>query len=86
MRLHRSLSLREFLWSLCSFLSAQFRTSHQETKGLLDLEEELARLREEHTPEAIALRLGDGPSPSYLRDFIYGAIDGAGMVAESLNL
>lgn len=30
-----------------------------------------------HTPEAIRQRLADGPSASYLRDFVYGAIDGA---------
>ena len=33
--------------------------------------------RAEHTPEAIRARLQAGPRPSYLRDFIYGAIDGA---------
>ena len=31
----------------------------------------------EHTREAIRRRLREGPRPSYLRDFIYGAIDGA---------
>ena len=30
-----------------------------------------------HHPEAIRDRLRDGPNHSYLRDFIYGAIDGA---------
>jgi len=30
-----------------------------------------------HTPERIRDRLRDGPRHSYLRDFIYGAIDGA---------
>jgi VIT1/CCC1 family predicted Fe2+/Mn2+ transporter len=30
-----------------------------------------------HTPEAIRARLEGGPSFSYLRDFIYGGIDGA---------
>jgi vacuolar iron transporter family protein len=30
----------------------------------------------EHTPEAIRSRLGQGKRPSYLRDFVYGAIDG----------
>ena len=34
-------------------------------------------LAEEHTPEAVRARLGRKPTPSYLRDFIYGAIDGA---------
>lgn len=31
----------------------------------------------EHTPEAVAKRLASGPEQSYLKDFIYGAIDGA---------
>ncbi len=30
----------------------------------------------DHSPEAISKRLDDGPQPSYLRDFVYGAIDG----------
>lgn len=30
-----------------------------------------------HTPEAIRQRLAAGPTASYLRDFVYGAIDGA---------
>ena len=29
-----------------------------------------------HTPEAIAARLEVGPHRSYLRDLVYGAIDG----------
>jgi VIT1/CCC1 family predicted Fe2+/Mn2+ transporter len=33
-------------------------------------------LREDHTPRAVAARLRRGSSPSYLHDFIYGAIDG----------
>lgn len=33
--------------------------------------------RATHTPEQIAQRMGDGPQPVYLKDFIYGAIDGA---------
>jgi len=40
-----------------------------------DLQSELAQLRREHTPEAVAKRLGN-PSHNYLKDFIYGAIDG----------
>lgn len=36
-----------------------------------------ASLQEEHTPRAIRARLGETPTPSYLSDFIYGAIDGA---------
>lgn len=34
-------------------------------------------LRRLHTPEAITARLDDASRPSYLRDFVYGAIDGA---------
>jgi VIT1/CCC1 family predicted Fe2+/Mn2+ transporter len=34
-------------------------------------------LQEEHTPRAVRRRLRAKPSPSYLHDFIYGAIDGA---------
>lgn len=33
-------------------------------------------LREEHTPHAIAARLRAEPRPSYLRDAVYGAVDG----------
>jgi len=36
-----------------------------------------ARLAAEHTPDAISRRLQEGPQESYLRDFVYGAIDGA---------
>jgi hypothetical protein len=39
--------------------------------------QEIAVLNEEHTREAIARRLEEGPARSDLRDFIYGAIDGA---------
>lgn len=38
---------------------------------------ELDALRRTHTPAAIRKRLGAGPEPTYLKDFIYGAIDGA---------
>ncbi len=34
-------------------------------------------LHHEHTSEAIAQRLAVGPRHSYLRDFVYGAVDGA---------
>lgn len=34
-------------------------------------------LRPAHTPEAIRARLTEGPRQGYLRDFVYGAIDGA---------
>jgi len=37
---------------------------------------EFDRLREEHTPRAVAERLKRRSGTSYLRDFIYGAIDG----------
>lgn len=33
--------------------------------------------RRKHSPDAISRRLDRGPGHSYLRDFIYGAIDGA---------
>jgi VIT1/CCC1 family predicted Fe2+/Mn2+ transporter len=36
----------------------------------------LADLKATHTPEAVRKRLRGGPQHSYLRDFIYGAIDG----------
>ncbi|BBL71401.1 VIT1/CCC1 transporter family protein [Methylogaea oryzae] len=42
-----------------------------------DSEEAHRRHRREHTRRAIAQRLEDGHRHSYLRDFIYGAIDGA---------
>jgi len=39
-------------------------------------ERDLTELSQTHTPEAIRRRLRMGPGHSYLRDFIYGAIDG----------
>jgi vacuolar iron transporter family protein len=39
--------------------------------------DEPTSLREEHTPHAVRKRLADKPAPSYLQDFIYGAVDGA---------
>lgn len=36
----------------------------------------VGRLRREHTPAAVADRLARQPDHSYLRDFVYGAIDG----------
>jgi hypothetical protein len=44
--------------------------SPKDTGGLADLEAE-------HTPAAIETRLRTPVSHSYLRDFIYGAVDGA---------
>ena len=38
---------------------------------------EPAPLEHEHSPEAIRARLRDGQRPNYLRDFVYGGIDGA---------
>ena len=51
------------------------------------------RLHTEHTPAAVRERLGAQPRVSYLRDFVYGAIDGtvttfavvAGVEGASLN-
>ncbi|OGQ05836.1 MAG: hypothetical protein A2W61_06900 [Deltaproteobacteria bacterium RIFCSPLOWO2_01_44_7] len=40
------------------------------------VDELLRHLRESHTPEAIRERLEMKPAHSYLRDFVYGAIDG----------
>lgn len=37
----------------------------------------LTELREQHTPTAVHHRLQDGVGHSYLRDLVYGAIDGA---------
>ena len=48
------------------------KTTGGDTKG-----EHLAAHREDHTPQAVRSRLDSGPNHSYLRDFIYGAIDGA---------
>lgn len=36
----------------------------------------LSALEREHTPDAIQERLQAGPNRSYLRDVVYGAIDG----------
>lgn len=36
-----------------------------------------SRLHLDHSPEAISQRLHDGPKQVYLKDFVYGAIDGA---------
>jgi VIT1/CCC1 family predicted Fe2+/Mn2+ transporter len=39
-------------------------------------EADIANIRATHTPAAIQKRLMIGPAQSYLRDFIYGAVDG----------
>jgi len=36
----------------------------------------LEHIKADHTPEAIRQRLGAGPTHSYLRDFVFGAVDG----------
>ncbi len=43
----------------------------------LPSEELKSKLAEHHTPEAIRERIAAGPKASYLRDSVYGAIDGA---------
>lgn len=35
------------------------------------------RVQLDHSPEAVAKRLAAGPQPVYIRDFVYGGIDGA---------
>ncbi len=45
-------------------------------KTLEDHDARLAVLRAEHTVAAIRDRLGAGPPQSYIRDFVYGAVDG----------
>ncbi len=42
----------------------------------MDSDSEHRKLHAEHTPEAVAERLSAGHVPSYLRDFVYGGIDG----------
>ncbi len=37
----------------------------------------LSKLKNDHSPEAIRHRLQEGPKHNYVRDFVYGAIDGA---------
>ena len=34
-------------------------------------------LQADHTPDAVAQRISGKPKPSYLKDFVYGAIDGS---------
>jgi len=40
-------------------------------------DESLSELKSTHTPEAIQRRLAYGPKHNHLRDFVYGAVDGA---------
>lgn len=45
---------------------------------LIDRQREArGRLEDEHTPEGVRSRLAVAPAPSYVKDFVYGAIDGA---------
>lgn len=44
---------------------------------MVDDDDRRARLKASHTRLAVRRRLASGPVHSYLRDFIYGAIDGA---------
>lgn len=45
-------------------------------EGRLD-DDELHALQKSHSPHAIRKRLGQGPEYPYLKDFVYGAVDGA---------
>ena len=40
-------------------------------------EDELHALKKSHSPHAIRKRLDQGPEHPYLKDFVYGAVDGA---------
>ena len=40
-------------------------------------QDELLALKEAHSPHAIRQRLDQGPEHPYLKDFVYGAVDGA---------
>src|SRR5256885_14766091 len=42
-----------------------------------DAEHAAPALEHDHSPEAIRKRLADGPRHNYLRDWIYGGIDGS---------
>src|SRR4030095_14776490 len=42
----------------------------------MDKDPSVANIRATHTPDAIQDRLRAGPVHNYLRDFIYGAVDG----------
>ncbi len=50
-------------------------TSSQKDAGLN--EAELHALKKAHSPQAISQRLDQGPEHPYLKDFVYGAVDGA---------
>lgn len=45
--------------------------------GREEMDQRDPSLAAEHDPDAVRARLGTPPTSSYLRDFIYGAIDGA---------
>src|SRR6188474_2096389 len=44
---------------------------------LLGTRRQTGRMEHEHSPDAIRRRLESGPTHNYLRDWIYGGIDGA---------
>jgi vacuolar iron transporter family protein len=46
-------------------------------KSRADIARRASALAADHTPSAVRRRLRERPSPSYLHDFIYGAIDGS---------
>ncbi len=46
-------------------------------RGMTDPQESRADIEHSHSPHAIAARLQDGPTVSYLRDWVFGGIDGA---------
>src|SRR6185295_16416210 len=52
------------------------RADRQEERSGVD-GQHLIFMEHEHTPEAIRARLAEGPRLSYLRDWIYGGIDGS---------
>jgi hypothetical protein len=58
-------------------LRCQLRRPKESKRGDAEMEQEPSKIRASHTPAAIRARLTAGPAPSYLRDFVYGAIDGA---------
>jgi len=48
-----------------------------EPEGSLEREESLKHFKAHHDPHLIAKRLADGPESVFIKDFVYGAVDGA---------
>src|SRR5512145_1503669 len=46
-------------------------------RGLSAVKSTTRRMEHDHSPDAIRRRLESGPQHNYLRDWIYGGIDGA---------